>query len=416
MTPIEAGDVGRRHPSGQSRRHSPEPTARPAAGRFHVLDGWRGICALLVAVHHLRFYGHFYELPAIRNAYLFVDFFFVLSGFVISHAYLNRLGSLNDISVFVVRRLGRLWPLHMFVLLAFVAIQVCLSLMLQATDIDIEIVPFQDDYSLHIIPSHVLLIHSLGLYDTDTWNDPSWSISVEFYLYVAFAFLCLALPRHRSSVFLGLTFLSAATITAYAGDIEVSSDLGFFRGLYGFLIGYAVYQIWKRGSSGLRWPSIWEPGAVAATFAFTSLCGDTSASLMAPLVFGIAVWVFAHEAGTISSLLRRRAFIFLGAISYSIYMVHAFIADMMYYGIRAVAEIVDLEIRSVGGESELVYYGAQSYMDALMLVYALAVLLTASFAYRYIEQPGRRYFNRLVPTIATSNRRASRSISDTTAG
>jgi hypothetical protein len=78
-----------------------------ASGRFDLLDGWRGICALLVALYHLRLDGYAYDLPAVRNAYLFVDFFFVLSGFVISHAYSSKVASFRNILVFVVRRFGR---------------------------------------------------------------------------------------------------------------------------------------------------------------------------------------------------------------------------------------------------------------------------------------------------------------------
>src|SRR5258708_14456580 len=55
--------------------------------RFRALDSWRGICALLVAAHHLEARGFIYWQPLVRNAWLFVDFFFVLSGFVIAHAY-----------------------------------------------------------------------------------------------------------------------------------------------------------------------------------------------------------------------------------------------------------------------------------------------------------------------------------------
>ena len=95
----------------------------PAASRFRALDGWRGICALLVAAHHVEVHGWLYWQPLIRNAWLFVDFFFVLSGFVIAHAYGERLGKTHEIGVFVARRLGRLWPLHVAVLLALIALE-----------------------------------------------------------------------------------------------------------------------------------------------------------------------------------------------------------------------------------------------------------------------------------------------------
>src|SRR5258708_27828356 len=91
--------------------------------RFQALDGWRGIAALLVALYHSPFYGHLYGVPLVRNAYLFVDLFFVLSGFVISHAYADRLADGKSVLVFLIRRFGRLWPLHTAVLAAFIRIE-----------------------------------------------------------------------------------------------------------------------------------------------------------------------------------------------------------------------------------------------------------------------------------------------------
>src|ERR1700688_3519606 len=91
--------------------------------RFGVLDSWRGVAALLVALFHLNVYSAIYSLDFIRNAYLFVDFFFVLSGFVITHNYADRLGTVERLGSFAIRRLGRLWPLHAVVLLAFVIVE-----------------------------------------------------------------------------------------------------------------------------------------------------------------------------------------------------------------------------------------------------------------------------------------------------
>ena len=59
--------------------------------RFHSLDGWRGVAALFVSLYHLSFFNHIYGWEFLRNSYLFVDFFFVLSGFVITHAYQNKI-------------------------------------------------------------------------------------------------------------------------------------------------------------------------------------------------------------------------------------------------------------------------------------------------------------------------------------
>src|SRR5690348_368784 len=91
--------------------------------RFVALDSWRGICAVLVVLFHFTS-----VLPSaldgsmfIRNSYLFVDFFFVLSGFVLCHGYRGRIAGTHDAWRFALRRFARVWPLHAVVLACFVA-------------------------------------------------------------------------------------------------------------------------------------------------------------------------------------------------------------------------------------------------------------------------------------------------------
>src|ERR1700761_7501775 len=91
--------------------------------RFRALDSWRGIAALLVALFHLNLVSPIYSLDFVRNGYLFVDFFFVLSGFVITHGYADRLGTLQGVGAFAFKRFRRLWPLHVIVLAMFVLVE-----------------------------------------------------------------------------------------------------------------------------------------------------------------------------------------------------------------------------------------------------------------------------------------------------
>ena len=91
--------------------------------RFAVLDAWRGVCALSVAG------THFIEAVQIRvpvfvpNSWVLVDFFFVLSGFVIVHAYGGKVSDAPSALTFLVRRFGRLWPLHVFTLAVLILIE-----------------------------------------------------------------------------------------------------------------------------------------------------------------------------------------------------------------------------------------------------------------------------------------------------
>src|SRR5260221_7765417 len=89
--------------------------------RFVVLDSWRGIAACLVALFHFDAYSHLYGVPFLRNSWLFVAFFFVLSGFVIAANYQQRLRDGVGVGRFLFLRLRRLYPLPFAMLALFVA-------------------------------------------------------------------------------------------------------------------------------------------------------------------------------------------------------------------------------------------------------------------------------------------------------
>ena len=84
--------------------------------RYIALDSLRGIAALGVAAYHLHGGGALFDLAVVRGGWLWVDFFFVLSGFVISSSYGERLAQDFSLARFMLLRLGRVWPLHINVL------------------------------------------------------------------------------------------------------------------------------------------------------------------------------------------------------------------------------------------------------------------------------------------------------------
>jgi peptidoglycan/LPS O-acetylase OafA/YrhL len=149
--------------------------------RFTVLDSWRGIAALAVVAFHFRrrvgLDGH----PLFDSMFLFVDFFFVLSGFVIFSAYGNRLEEGFSFRRFLWLRLGRIYPLHIFTLSVFILANVVM------------VYPVKEEWfpsprqSWDTIAANLLLVQSWSLFSFLTWNTPSWSISAEFFAYIAFA-------------------------------------------------------------------------------------------------------------------------------------------------------------------------------------------------------------------------------------
>lgn len=315
--------------------------------RFTALDSWRGICALIVALFHFPLTGKVNELPLIAHGWLFVDFFFVLSGFVLSRAYEDKLATPGDAGRFIFRRFGRLWPLHAVMLAAFVGMAVL------QRDFSGE------EHSLDAIATNLLLIHGLGMHSDLTWNGPSWSISVEWVLYLIFAALAFVPSRRIAYGMLAVGGLGVLVFLAPNG-MESTFDFGMFRGLAGFFTGALIAHLPLR-----RLGTAAEVATTALVVAFVSL---GLWLFLAPLVFGLAVYVFAGSEGILSRLLNTRPLVKVGEWSYSIYMTHAALISAMY----------------MTGQIE----------HPLAPVVFVAVLIGVSaVTYTLIERPARDWFN-----------------------
>src|ERR1700761_3841328 len=123
--------------------------------RFRSLDGWRGFVAPMIALFHFHINSHIAQAVLIRHSWILVDFFFVLSVFVITHAYAGRLGAWPARLTFVARRLARLWPLHVTMLALFIALEIYSTVATGAG--------FTGPRSPFAIVTYLLLIQSLGL-------------------------------------------------------------------------------------------------------------------------------------------------------------------------------------------------------------------------------------------------------------
>ena len=166
--------------------------------RFVALDSWRGICALLVVLFHVSsvISSSLEASTFIGNAYLFVDFFFVLSGFVLCHRYRDKISDRSDFWQFVIRRFARVWPVHAFVLGIFLFAIVIVNHMPHPQDL--ALTWDNNSYSVEAILPSVLLLNAFGLQGS-VWNGPAWSIGAEFYVYSLFALVLIGIYRRFSS-------------------------------------------------------------------------------------------------------------------------------------------------------------------------------------------------------------------------
>jgi hypothetical protein len=368
--------------------------------RFRALDGWRGICALLVAAHHLEVQGFLYWQPLLRNAWLFVDFFFVLSGFVIAHAYGEKLSHGPDIRAFVLRRFGRLWPLHAAVLAALVAIE-CSHLILQhGHPIAGEHVAFTFSRSPFAILTNLFLVQALGFHPFDTWNGPAWSISVEFCTYLVFAALCAIVPKQPQRLLASFALaVAAVAVLVYFSDFGMRETFRWAlpRCIFGFFLGTLTYEVWRHGAMK-RVAGTWlEAASIILVGAFvTYVPGHAALEYLAPPLFCLVVLVFAGDGGLFSRLLAKRAPAALGRWSYSIYMVHTLILVLGFSAAQMAELLFDVHwlSRLPNGEAAVAAHGAAVTL-VLYLAYLAIVIGSAAFTWRFIELPGQRFFGNI---------------------
>jgi peptidoglycan/LPS O-acetylase OafA/YrhL len=390
--------------------------------RFVVLDSWRGVAACLVALFHLDVYSHLYGVPFLRNSWLFVDFFFVLSGFVIAANYQQRLLDGFGIGRFLFLRLGRLYPLHFAMLVLFIAWELLRALrrilIPDLSSINPVALFSTPQEAPGTILANLLLVQSLHLYDFLTWNMASWSISTEFYTYVVFA-VCLIGFRKHAWIALLLAMIGGPVLIAILSERNMATvyDWGIIRCIYGFAAGVSSWIIYEKWNEKLRkWlsGSIVEWSAVALVIIFVNAAGTTLLSIAAPYIFALVVLVFAFEAGTASAVLRLRPLVFLGTISYSIYMTHVFIAKRIFEGgwqLEKRWHIDPFTYRGIDG-GHVPFLGTQLWHgDIAYLVYLAMIIAMSYFTYRWIEKPAREWVRNRVakrrPQIGTSRNTVS---------
>jgi len=288
------------------------------------LTGLRAAAALWVLLYHLGFVVN-RTLPDAgyalgRDGYLGVDVFFVLSGFILSLNYADRIRSRRDYGVFLGHRLARLYPLHLFTLAAVLALAhgaMALGAPLNH--------PERYPLDRHLL-ANLLLVHAWGFEEILRYNLPSWSISAEFFAYLLFPAFAWLAGRTRRPVLLGLLAAAASlgTVGVLRGllghsDLHVVRDHALVRVSGEFLAGCLLYRLYAAHASRPPTPAVASTlllGAVGAT-AFSPL-----ADWLMPAAACVLVYVLARGTGPGVGLFAAAPVVWLGRISYSIYLVH----------------------------------------------------------------------------------------------
>lgn len=374
------------------------------------IEGLRGVAALLVALFHAYVYGRWGGLPAksgvLQHAWLFVDLFFVISGYVMASAYGERLESMRTAASYMVRRFFRLYPLHIVttasVLLAVVGIQtVKLVLAHYGFKLGNE-APFDFEFfNLKLLGLDLLLLQGVGIMRMEIHNYPSWSISVEFWLYLMFALFMLAVRRRGARILASaaIVVMSLMYFLVYWStvppELQTLDTRGLPRGMLSFFQGVLLFYLYQRlagrlagsdatggaagrgsssgGGSAGQWPSglvsaIQVATAVLALYLVSRQASLGAWQLVIPFSFALVVLFLLPDRGLVANWLQTAPMQWLGLHSYSIYLTHVTVLTVLDWPGRVVPEPAK---HLVG----LVY---------IVLVFALSTL-----TYRYIESPWR---------------------------
>jgi peptidoglycan/LPS O-acetylase OafA/YrhL len=357
---------------GSGRSGSREPA------RLHELDSLRALAAIgVVGWHYVSHFGAaplpYLMAPFYRHGELLVDFFFVLSGFVLARAYWNDQRSATFANN-VRDRIARLYPLHLTTLCAVAVMQWVLVNHLASPPF---VYLYNDTYDFAL---NLLLLNRTGLERGLSFNGPSWSISTEFVVNILFL-AAIALPRNiaRAGVF-GLfavilaVILKGGLINDTAGP-GPSNDL--LRTIIGFVCGIALHRVHSHWQPRINLNGGFADGlAIAAACAF--LCyspqGDLAGLLHLVIVaIGFpALIVGAIHGRAVRWVLTLRPLVYLGTISYSIYLVHF----PLQLGVHLVS---------------VVFLDRMPYDSGFFLVGFFVTLVgLASVTYHLIEVPGRK--------------------------
>lgn len=377
--------------------------------RFNALEGVRGFFCLIVVLAHFEAGYHGKAFINAETLYYLVDIFFVFSGFLMSGLYWSTLRTRTDFIDYMIVRTGRVYPLHLALLLVFIAFE-AFRLLLPAQWLDTA--PFSGTNDPAAIINHLTLTQSMGLLDHNTWNFPSWSISTEYYAYVVFALLMILTQKSRTLA-AALMIAGSIAVLAWQSDIGFHETIvwGFFRCLAGFMVGVLIYPLYARTRHLKQYPrcmTIVEIAAIAVLLGFSLISADPQASLLSPLVVGFLVWTFCYDAGVISRIFASRVLIYLGTISYSIYLNHVFVQDRIMNFFKLL-EIKNVDVFFVPDSMELsktadVMLGTTVWHADLYVLLMLALVVAIShFTYRWIEMPGREWTKRII-----KRRRAAR--------
>jgi peptidoglycan/LPS O-acetylase OafA/YrhL len=308
---------------------------------IRALAGVRAFPPLVLVMFHFsegHGYRHFWPLDYVAaRGYLWVEFFFCLSGFILTHVYGARTAQMftrAGYGAFLKARLIRLYPLHLFMLLVVLATAIVtryLAAIGHYTSI------FDLTYHTVITPFslvlNLLLVQAWNTQASLTWNGVAWFVSVEWALCLLFpVFLFLSngrLWRGIALIAAGVAGLAALDVTSAHG-LDITFHNGVLRGLSDFSVGVGLamlYRALKPRDALPGWAhSLIQLAVVFALFyaIYNTGWSHTRMDIFTVLPMMALVFALAFDRGIVADALKTRIPQILGGWSFAIYIGQTF--------------------------------------------------------------------------------------------
>ena len=369
-------------------------------GEIKALTGLRIVAALWVVLFHFR--PLLWEAsPRLKDdlAPLFdagaqgVDLFFILSGFVLTWNYLDRMGpsiSLRATLHFLWLRLSRVFPIYL-VTMHIAALWIIFTLHVGTT-------PSPDVDKLTAI-SYLRQLFMVQLwfapfFDETSWDGPAWSISAEWLAYLLFALLIVlifriaAVSRARTLLMLAVVAAMPPTLLLLASGVLYTPWSWVPRIIAQFTAGALAcaavrrLQVSERGTRVAGYVSLLIlAGIVGGLYYYDAhpIAGMVDSGGLLAVFFMPLVVALAIGAGSLPALLSTRPLVYGGQISFSLYMIHEPVHTAWNWAVQ------EYRIALPMWGMKIVFVG----------LIAAAVVLSAAL-FRFVEEPARRWMRRMI--------------------
>jgi peptidoglycan/LPS O-acetylase OafA/YrhL len=307
----------------------------------------------------------------VQKGSLGVELFFVLSGFILCHVYLPGWEAARfGYGKFIWARIARVYPLHLATLAGIG--------LLAAAAMVAGISVGHGILSWDTLPANILMIHAWGFTGEAGWNHPSWSISAEWFAYLSFPLFAWLAVRVSHRPLLAVGGALAALFATYLAFERLAGQplthatfaWGALRIVPCFALGCAVYLLWRSRAVQGRTTALLGTGAALLTLVLSAATGAPDGVIVA--AGAMLILFLAACAQTGSRLGSHPALVYLGEISYALYMV-AIPWQLLF--VNAAARVLHLE--------------AKQLPLSIWLIYVAGAVGVAAIAHHLVEKPAR---------------------------